>query len=245
MEQKYNAEEIEIDLKELLFELLAHWKMLLMSTILVGAIALVYSKFLITPLYQSTSALYVLSKSTSITSLADLQMGTNLTNDYMEVISGRPVLDQVIENLDMDDNYKSLKSRVKLNNPQNSRIMQIIVTDPNPKEAKQIADEIAEVAAAYIAEKMDQAPPTIIQYGYADSDKVSPSIGKNTVIGAMIGMLLAMAVVIVTYLLNDTILTPEDMEKRVGLNVLASLPMEQEEFDGVAAKKNKKKAKSA
>lgn len=229
--QHTTGDEMEIDLKELFFELLNHWKMIAVSIVLVAAIALVWSKFLITPMYQSTSQLYVLSKSTSITSVADLQIGTNLTSDYMEVISGRPVLDQVISNLGLEDDYASLYSRVALENPADSRIMKITVTDADPDQAKLIADEIAEVSSAYISEKMDQDPPNIIQYGYADNDKVSPSVGKNTVLGAMIGFLLAAGMVTVTYLLNDTIVSPDDIEKKLGIHVLASLPMDEEEND--------------
>lgn len=242
MEQQRNTNEVEeIDLLQLFLAVLEHRKMVILSTILVALIALVYSALLVTPMYASTSELYVLSKSTSLTSLTDLQVGTNLTSDYMEVISGRPVLEQVIDNLGLKDDYVSLKERVVLENPTNSRIMKITVTDPNPKNAKAIADEIAEVSAAYISEKMDQDPPTIIQYGYADNDKVSPSIGKNTFIGAIIGFLLASAVVIVGYLLNDTITNPDDLEKNIGLHVLASLPLEESEYDGESSNKKRKR----
>lgn len=101
MNENYRDDEIEIDLGTLLFELLGHWKMICLSAILTGLIGLVLSLFVITPQYESTSELYVLSKSTSITSLADIQMGTNLTNDYMVVVKGRPVLEQVISNLNI------------------------------------------------------------------------------------------------------------------------------------------------
>lgn len=52
--------------------------------------------------------MYVFTKSTSITSLADLQTGTNLTSDYKVVVAGRPVLEQVINNLGLDETYSSL-----------------------------------------------------------------------------------------------------------------------------------------
>lgn len=230
--QVVENEEMEIDLKELFFELLAYWRLLALSTVLVAVIAFVASRFLITPMYESTAELYVLSKSTSITSVADLQIGTNLTSDYMEVISGRPVLEQVISNLGLEEDYSSLYNKVTLENPSDSRIMKITVKDADPEEAKTIADEIAEVSAAYIAEKMDQDPPNIIQYGYSDNEQVSPSVGKNTMIGAMLGFLLAAAVVTVSYLLNDTIINPDDLEKKLGLHVLASLPKDEEEDDG-------------
>ena len=241
--QVVENDEMEIDLKELFFELLSHWKLLAVSTLLVAVIAFMASRFLITPMYESTAELYVLSKSTSITSVADLQIGTNLTSDYMEVISGRPVLEQVITNLELDEDYASLYKKVSLENPSDSRIMKITVKDADPELAKTIADEVAEVSAAYIAEKMDQDPPNIIQYGYSDNEKVSPSVGKNTIIGAMLGFFLAAAVVTVSYLLNDTIINPDDLEKKLGLHVLASLPKDEEEDDGEGSKSEEHRIK--
>ena len=114
--------EIEIDLKELFLELLAFWKLILLALVLGAVIAYSVSKFLMVPQYESTAELYVLSKSTSITSLADIQTGTSLTNDYMVVVEGRPVLEQVIANLGLDETYKSLEDKVTLENPSNSRI---------------------------------------------------------------------------------------------------------------------------
>jgi len=66
---------------------------------------------------------------------------------------------------------------------------------------------------------------------------------KNTVIGALAGAFLAIAIVVITFLLNDTIMTPDDMERKVGLNVLASLPFDEEEDDGLPTKKDKKKTR--
>ena len=215
--------------------------MILISIILAGGIAFAVSKFMMVPKYQSTSELYVLTKSTSITSLADIQTGTSLTNDYIVVVKGRPVLEQVIQNLGLREDYKSLRDRVELNNPSNSRILEITVTDENPELAKAIADQIAKVSSAFIAEKMDQDPPTIIQSGYADGSPVSPNILKNTVLGGMLGAVLSIALVVISYLFNDTIIGPEDIEKKLGMNVLGSLPMEEIEYDGENKGNSKRK----
>ncbi len=251
MQEKYTTDEIEIDLRELFFELLVHWKVILLSTVMTGVIAFVVSFFLLTPQYESTSALYVLSKSTSITSLADIQMGTNLTNDYIVVVKGRPVIEQVISNLGLEEEtYEALSERVTLNNPSDSRILEITVRDPNPDVAKKVADEIAAVSSAFISEKMDQDPPTIIQYGYADGEPVSPNIAKNVLLGALVGAFLAMAIVVISYLLNDTIMSTDDVERKLGLNLLGTLPLEEEEADDGGSRKlgvgrHKKSAKKS
>jgi capsular polysaccharide biosynthesis protein len=198
------------------------------------------------PEYESTAELYVLTKSTTITSLSDIQTSTSLTNDYIVVIKGRPVLDQVISNLGLDETYRSLRARVSVNNPSNSRLLDITVTDTDPAQAKRIADEIADVGSAFISQKLVQDPPEIVQYGYSDGDPVSPNITKNTVIGGVIGALLAVAIIIISYLFNDSLMAPEDIERKLGMHVLGTLPLEESEDDGDrrAAKKKKKKKKS-
>lgn len=240
-----NGDEFEIDLKEVFFEVLSSWKVIFLTAILTGAIAFCVSTFIMTPQYESTSALYVLTKSTSITSLADLQTGTSLTSDYIVVVKCRPVLEQVIDNLDLNMTYKELEKKVSVENPSDSRILYISVKDADPAVAKKIADEMAEVASAYIAEKMAQDPPRTIQNGYADGEPVSPNVMKNTVIAAAAGMFLAIVMVILSYIMNDSIMTPEDLEKKVGLHVLGSLPLEEEEYDGEPTKKKKRRKKAA
>ncbi len=233
-------EENEIDLLELFYVVLHKWKMIVLSLLLTGACGCLISVFLITPQYESTSVLYVLSKSTSITSLADIQMGSSLTNDYVEVVTSRPIIEQVIQNLGLtDETYESLKDKVSIDNPANTRLLKITVRDPQADVAKAIADELADVSKSFISIKMDQAAPTVTQYGYADGEPVTPNTVKNTVLGALIGAVLAIGVVIVSYLLNDTIMTTDDIEKKLGMTVLASIPMDEAEFDGKKTKKSK------
>jgi capsular polysaccharide biosynthesis protein len=202
------------------------WAIILLSTVVFATLAYCYGRFMVTPIYSSSSALYVLSKSTSITSMADIQVGANLTNDYMVVVKGRPVLEQVIENLGLQMSYDSLKTKVSVTNENNTRILTISVRDPDIKLAKMIADEIANVSSVFISEKMDQDPPTILQYGYTDTKRVNRSPQRYGMMGAVAGFVLAVGLALLIYLLNDKIMTPEDLEKRTGLNTLATLPLE-------------------
>ena len=216
----------EIDLVEVFYAVIARWSVILLATVVLATMGYCYGRFLVTPQYASTSALYVLSKSTSITSMADIQVGANLTNDYMVVVKGRPVLEQVIENLKLEETYDQLKEKVSVTNETNTRILTISVRDRDIKRAKVIADEIANVASAFISEKMDQDPPTIIQYGYTDTRAVSTSPNRYALYGAMLGFIASVGVAVLLYLLNDKIMTPEELEKRTGLNTLATLPLD-------------------
>lgn len=229
MESAKNNDVIEIDLREMFYTWLSHWKAVCLATVLAAATFFVYGQFIARPVYASTSKLYVLSKSTSITSLADIQMGANLTQDYLTVVTGRPVLEQVIRNLGLEENYEELLDIVEVTNPSDTRILEITVEDPDPYRAKEITDEIADISAAYIAEKMDQDPPNLIQSGYTDGEPVSLSVAKLSVIGAAIGFVLALIILAVSYIVDDSIASPEDMEKKIGLHVLATLPLDEAE----------------
>lgn len=218
--------ELEVSLKEIIYELKQNWVVMVVSALLLAVIVFCYTSFFVTPKYQSTSELYVLSKSTSITAISDIQIGTYLTRDYVEVVSDRPVLDKVIENLELDITYKQLGRMISVTNPQNTRIIEITVTDSNPKRAKEIADEMADVSSAFIAAKMDQQAPNVLHYSYSDGGIVSPNIGKSTILGAVVGFLLAMILLMLRYLLSDTMMSADDVERKLGLSVLGMIPME-------------------
>lgn len=238
MEQNQNLnDEIEIDLVELLQVLWGKALIILMTTIFAATAVGLTSKYLIQPVYSSTTKLYVLSKSTSLTSLADIQIGSSLTLDYMEMIESRPVVQTVIDNLNLDLLYEEMLEKMTVENPSNTRFLCITIEDHDPVIAKEIADEFAAVSISRISEVMETDEPNIVEEGYVAELPISPNILKNTIIGAAIGFFLACAVIITFYLLDDTIKSSDDLERYLGLNTLALIPKGKEEYDGHPEKK--------
>lgn len=235
MERQYHED--EIDLLELFFALVSKWKYIAFSAISLGVITALVNLFLLVPQYSSTSKMYILTKSTSLTSIADLQVGTSLTQDYLVIIKSRPVVEEVIENLKLDMTYEEMVGKISVTNPSDTRILHITVTDSDATEAKRIADEFARVSAAYISDKMDQDPPNIIEYGYANPNPIAPNKTKNTLLGIMIGVVASSAVIIFFYLLDDSIKTEDDIERYLGMNTLAVVP----EIEGKQQTKKKKR----
>lgn len=230
-------DEIEIDLRELFYVLKKKLWLIIMVGVLAASAVGIYTITLIKPLYTSSTMLYILNKTTSITSLADLQLGTQLTKDYKVLISSRPVISQVIENLDLNMEYEQLLKKVKVDNPADTRILTISVVDNDPMTAKTIADEVAQIAAKRMAEIMDTVPPNIVEEGNIPTKKTSPSIVKNTVIGGMAGLFIAVAVILVLFVLNDTIKTPEDVEKYLGISAIGTIPVFESDGKGHGKKK--------
>ena len=225
--------EQEIDLVEIFYALLSKaWLIILFSALGFG-IMLGYTTLFVKPTYSSTSTIYILTKSTSITSLADIQMGTQITQDYQVIITSRPVLDEVIQNLGLNTTYEELRSKVSINNPSNTRFLEITVRDSDAYLAKKIVDELTKVSCRTTGEVMETQEPNIMDYGQVASEPVAPSRKKNAIIGGLLGFVLACAIIIIRYLLNDSIKTGEDVEKYLGLNVLGMIPLE----EGVSKRK--------
>lgn len=237
-------DEIEIDLLELFYVLRSKLLVIILSTLVAATAVGLFSKFLISPTYASTTKMYILSMSTSITSFADIQIGNSLTQDYMELIKSRPVVQEVIDNLNLDVTYQDMLKKVTITNPSDTRILCITVKDHDPVLAKEIVDEFAMVSIDRIAEIMDTEKPNIVEEGYVEEEPISPSILKNTAIGAMVGMVLCCGIIIVRHLLDDTIKSSDDLERYLGLNTLAMIPKGKEEYDGHSDKKRRKRKKN-
>lgn len=222
-------DEMEIDLLQLFYALKKKIWFILAAMIIGGGLAGAYSKFLITPQYSSTSMMYILSKETTLTSLADLQIGSQLTEDYKVIVNSRPVLGEVIDSLALDMSYEQLLAKISIGNPTDTRILTVTVTDLDPYRAKAIVDCVAETASDYIGEIMEMIPPKIIENGTVATRKTSPSNGKNAVLGALAGMVLVCGVIVIQVIMNDTVRTEEDVERYLGLTVLASVPLREGE----------------
>lgn len=224
MEQQ--NEELEIDLRELLIELMRHVWVILACTVL-GAILLgVYSIFFVTPQYTSTAQIYVVTNSSSIVSLADLQMGSSIAKDYEELITSRPVVEKVAENLKLDMKYESLLSCIAVTNKENTRIIRIAVTYSDPVIAKDIANEFAVVSKKQISDIMLVDEPTIVEDAVVAESPSSPNHKRNILIGAVVGFLLAAGFFAVRFILDDTLKNTDDVERYLGINTLAAIPLE-------------------
>lgn len=241
MQEVREDDVLEIDLLEV-FGLLLHklW-LLALCTVLAGVLGFVWSAFVITPQYESTTGVYILSSSpdNNTLSYSDTQLASQLTKDYEELITCRSVLEMVIEECGLSDTYGQLLERVTVENATDTRIVYITVKDPNPAKAQEIADSIREIASDHIKEVTDVEAVNVVDTANLPTAPAEPSILKWTVIAAALGLFLCAAVVIIRYLLDDTIKSSEDVEKYLGLSTLALIPM----LQGESSTKKKKKKK--
>ena len=247
MEKKRNDnEEMEIDLLELLMVMKKHLAAILMAGIVGLVIMFAYTSFLVTPLYSASSMMYVMpdnSNSMNSSTLSDMQVGQQLTSDYSSMIKSRSFMEDVIKKLNLTIDYQQLLEKVEVTNPTSSRILQVTVNDPNPQTAADIANEVASVAESKLKEITGMQAIKIYEEAAMPDRPSSPSLKKNCALGLLAGLVLAMAVITILYLLDDTIKTEDDIEKYLGMTTLAVLPYNGRKQQRQAQKHKKQRSK--
>ena len=231
--------EDEIDLVEIFYLLWNNFLKIILCFLVGAVLAFAYSFFLVTPLYQSTSKMYINSSTKSVVDMADLQISSNLRSDYKALITSRQLLENVISNLRLEYEPDDLNRMISVGNPTDTRIITVTVTSPSPQEAANIANELANRAKVYLPEIMKSEEPVVYESALVPTRKSSPSYSKNTIIGGLIGAVLMSAYLIIRHLMNDTIVTPDDAQKYLGVQPLAVIP------EGNLGNFNKKRKKSS
>ena len=225
MEQnQMNNDEIEIDLREIFSVLLSHLGIIILSGLVLGLVAIVGTKVFITPQYQSVTKMYVLAKQNNDTlTSADMQTSTLLTKDYAQ--------------LGLDMTHEQLVNKISVSNTTDTRIITISVLDKDPYMARDIANAVRDTAAEHIKNVMNSEAVNVVDEANIPAEKYSPSVSKNGLIGGVLGCMIAVAIILIRFIMNDTIQTAEDVERYLQLSTLGTIPLLQTD------KKKKKRAK--
>lgn len=233
-------EETEIDLIDLAWALLDKIHYIVLCFLIGAVIMNAYSYFLVRPTYKSTAKMYVVSASkNSVVDLDALNIGTSLTADYEQLMLSYPVLEQVINKLNLDMDSDTLAKMITLENPTDTRILNINVVSTDPKSARDIANTLMDVSVDYLPKTMSTNAPNVAQKAKLADHKDGPSYTKYTMIGALVGAFLYCMYLVVKYLMDDTIHTADDMEKYFDIVPLAVIP----DVEELASEKQQKKGK--
>ena len=104
--ERGREDRVEIDLLELLFAFRRRILWIVLAAILGGGISFAGTRVLMTPMYESTTTMLVLTSETTLSSLSELQLGTQLTNDYEILTKSRAVLELSLIHIYSDRRYR-------------------------------------------------------------------------------------------------------------------------------------------
>lgn len=241
MDESMAVEGYELNLGEIIHLIFRRlWIILLVGAFFAtGAYGI--SEYLLTPTYESTTKIYVMNRqdSSSAITYTDLQTGSQLTKDYMLLITSRPVTETVIERLGLNLKHKDLVNMITVTNPSNTRILEITVEYTDPMKVKEIADAIREEASLHISTVMNIERVSLAEEANYPEGPSGPNTLMNMIIATILGFMLTAGIIILRFMMDDTIKSSEDIEKYLDLSVLGAIPMEKSL--GTIAKKERKR----
>lgn len=215
---------IEIDVLSLLKTIWRKKFFILVTAVLGAGLAFVYSSFLVTPQYDSTTRIYVVSQNVEAgagLTNQDLQAGSYLVKDYKEIILSQDVLTQVATELNLNEN---LKEKVSVSIPVDTRIVSISVRDADPNEAARIANSLRTFAAQKIVEVTKVSDVATLEEAVPAEEPTTPNTKRNIILGLLAGGILATALVLIMEVLDDRVKRPQDIEEVMGLTLLGVVP---------------------
>lgn len=184
---------IEIDLVRLLSALWRHFWIILLSMVIFGAAGFGYANYLITPAVSVGCADvcqqcgYFCGKHLLKFSQGDLLAAQGLVDTYIVILNSRPMLDDVIDELELPYSYEQQKGMIDAEAVNGTEVFQITVTDADRKEAKEIANKIAELLPEHISQVVDGSSVRVVQYAVLAGGPCSPSVMKYLCLGIALG----------------------------------------------------------
>lgn len=219
---------IEIDLLKLLFIYLKKWWLIVLCGVLAAAVTLIYTATRITPTYRASVSIYVNNSSSGeradSISGGNLSASQQLVRTYINIITSDMVLEKVIQDTGLSMSTGYLRRIMSANQVNNTEIFQVYVTHPDPQLAADIANSIAKVAPDEIANIVEGSSTKIIDYAKVPTGRYAPSYRRNTIYGGLIGCVLAVIYVTLTYLLDDRLKNEEDLTSLFELPILGQIP---------------------
>lgn len=216
---------VEIDI----FDLFGYYRkkiLWIVGSFIAGALlAGLVTHFLITPKYTATTTMYMVSSSSgSVVDLTDLNIGKSLSSDYIELVKTRPIVESMIKELNLKDDYEEALEKIEISAVADTRILKISVTDRDRRKATDMVNVLTLTAEKKLPKLMGAPKPNIAETATVPVKRSFPSMTVNVMIGAILLLVLTLAVLTVMHVMDDTLKTAEDIERNFGVLPLTVIP---------------------
>ncbi len=182
-----------------------------------------YTAKLQVPLYKSETSIVLANQNTDIT-VNDVSLNKNLLPTYREIIKSRSILEKVITNLNLDIDFEKLGKKITVKSSNDAEIIVVSVKDEDRKVAQAIANEIAKIFKEEITKYYPIENVTVLDDAVEAEEPYNVNKLKQYLIGLGLGFIIGSGIVTVIFYFDDTIKTAEDIETKIGLSVLSTVP---------------------
>lgn len=204
-------DEVYIDLRQLFRLFLNKSWLIAFVSILCALIIFLGTYFFITPQYEADIMVYVNNSSLSIGSTSfsisssEISAAQSLVDTYVVILNSRSTLDELAAQAKVDYTSRELDKMITAEAVNDTEIFKVTVTSPDPEEAARIANAVAIVLPAKIADTVEGSSVRIVDYAQVPTHMASPSYTKNTVLGFIAGLLLSSVVIVCFDLFNNSV----------------------------------------
>ena len=208
-------ENLEIDLKRVLYALLKHLWVIILAGVLAGSMAFSYAYFFITPKYSASAKLFVNNNYVDSPGFTSSQLAAayDLAHTYMVILESHNVIDEVAETTDLGYTYGQLCSMISAQSVNETEVFQVTVTCENYKHAAIIANAITDILPEKIHAIVDGSSVRILDRATESNRRVSPVYENYAMIGAVVGMAVVALIIILIDLMDRTIKSQDYLAK--------------------------------
>lgn len=224
-----------IDLMELFYHIMSKAKYVVLAAFLGTVLAGCYTRYIVSPLYQATSKLYILNQDGLTIEVSDLQIGKALMMDYQEVFKTWEVHEMVRTELNLDYSYAQLQSMLTITNPGDTRLLYITVKSEDPQLSADLANAYARAAKEFIYRVMESTEPNEFSIALVPSTSISSGLLRSMLTGFALGLILSVGILTLQFLFDDKPHTQDDVVKAADIPILGVVP-----FQEAATKKNRR-----
>lgn len=214
------------------------WWWLMVLGVTLGALTGYGVSHLLTPTYRSTATLLVNETQVPGTiAYNDILTSERLTKTYRELITKRPVLEQVIEEQGLTMRPGDLEKMMDVAVVRDTQLLLLSVEHEDPQLAQVLANALAYAFIESNTEDRLSRPGSVsvVEAGELPDSPVNPRIALNTVLAALAGLAIAVGVALLLEYLDDTVKTAEDLETTglVALGGVARFPRPRTETESL------------
>lgn len=214
----------EINLKELFSYLLQKiWIIITIAAVVIFG-GEIYTNLLKTPKYRSTSNVVLISEQNKELTYNDVTLSNNLVKTYSEIVTSRNILEKVIQNLNLNESYESLRKDVTVETTTSTQLIAISVVNPDAEQAKNITNEIASVFKKEIKSIYGIDNVQVVDRAVTVNTPYNIDVLKETIIYIIAGLMLGIGVAMLLFVTDKTIKDTETVENKVGLTVIGVVP---------------------
>ncbi|MDU2674027.1 MAG: Wzz/FepE/Etk N-terminal domain-containing protein [Clostridium sp.] len=219
-------EEQVISIEEIFEALKKRWKMIALITIVATVISGVFSFFIIDPVYEASTKLFVGKEENSeeVYNSNDIAMYQKLLKTYSETIKTRDLLTSAIKDTKYDLEVGAVSSALTVVPVADTQILQIKYQSKDPKEAEIVLKAISNNFIKTAKELVPNGNVRTIEAVEMPEKPVSPNKKMNIAIAFLLGLMVSVGLVFLLEYLDNTYKTKEQLEKELELPVLGVIP---------------------